>query len=350
MHEFQTHRTYIPPQKMPVAVTEFRSGKAVKKKQVIRIIAISVFALYVMGSVGNGIATRNGAFGSLFPQVSAASCPSGTFFDTSTSRCEANPGTLVCPPGSTEVTDSIIGKGCIVPATCPAGTTAVSDDPIVGKACVVAAACPSGTTEVTDSGTEVCVVPAACPSGTFTVTDSIVGEACVTFASSAPPYCPSDETYDPDHGGVCVVEEFDATCPSGETFDLNNYGGACIVEDLSQTCPSGETFNMDAYGGACLVEALSATCPSGQTFDPDHYGGSCEVATPPCPSETQYDPGVNLCDVVSTPAAVPEFPSAFSSPLTSVLLISMLLLAPLLLYRSKRLASYDFSGFQQNRT
>lgn len=240
-------------------------------------------------------------------------CPSGTFFDSTATICDASPS---CP--NTYIYNQAQGK-CIYTLaydpTCPSGTAI----DVISNVCYSTPSCNAGYSY--DSTNFVCTEsqPVACssPSESFDTT---------TKLCESSPVC-SIGTYDSTQKSCVTILQ--ATCPTGGylnttlnvcqanpgcstgTFDTNSgmcasTGGATasaicslgILNTSTNTCQTLPTCSVGTYNpvsGLCVDSSgttSSPSCPSGSSLTIS--SGMCETA-PTCQTNYTYDTTQHQC-------------------------------------------------------
>ncbi|GAB6075338.1 conjugal transfer protein TraN [Desulfurobacterium crinifex] len=212
-------------------------------------------------------------------------CPTGTTYNSSTGKCEANPSTTYsCPSGST-----LSGSLCIANPSCPSGGT------FDGNADVCytnpSYSCSVG---IYDSSSGYCVANAYCGEGTLnTITDKCEAEDTLSCPSGytlsgnicyKSVYC-YQGTLDPDID-YCVAEPT-FVCPDGFTYS-STYN-ACYK---APSCPLPGSYNSLTDKCESSYFYTDSSCPSGYT----RVGDVCQ-ANPVCSSPGSYSSSSNLCIV-----------------------------------------------------
>ena len=248
---------------------------------------------------------------------SQPSCPTGSSYNPSTNRCEAQPltGDTKCSPGWTYDQSKNV---CCISATCPDNST------LQNGQCEIQ---PTVTCQSPNSGNfnltgYYCFESNS--SGSLTnykqCYNTNSGYLCPLdmqqcTAAYTNPTCPSGGTLDTTLH-KCTAQP-NPTCPSGYTYDssidrcaapaqcpdggsLNPYTDRCEIVVTSSLCPSGYIYNTTYE--ACVK---TPTCPSGGTYNPNR--DRCEYqVTKSCPSGYTYDSGKDICE------ANPQCPSGTS--------------------------------------
>jgi hypothetical protein len=209
----------------------------------------------------------------LLPQMAHAAvpptCPTGTNYNTLTRMCEDG---RACPQNT-----NVLNGQCVIPATCPQGTTGPDANGVCTKTDKTNA-CPPNTTFEAGECKSTTSTPATCTTGTL---NTQTGQ-CETKTTTAAT-CPSMDTV-PDSQGRCTTTTATAlTCPPGTTADPYS-PQRCVSEQVP--CPSGGY--IAGIPGTdqvhCAYNSDGGHCFNGGTFDPSSY--QCVFGPTQCPPGT----------------------------------------------------------------